>query len=394
MSVKYINNKQELGIDYDWNYIKREVNKVGIPSWVYNPTDLPLHSHKYFINMSERSAGKTTNWLILGMVMFQLYGTVIQYIRQTSEMIAPKNMDIFNTILEYDYISKITNNEYNNVYYKSRRYYFSHVDEVGNVDKVSNDYFMYCASIDKGQDLKSSYNAPKGDLIIFDEFVSKIYYPNEFVDFCDLVKTIIRDRQSPIIVMLANTIDRHNQYFNELEIYDDVQQLKQGEHKSIITDRGTRIYIELLGIKEERKKKLSIVNKLFFGFKNPQLSSITGEDWAIKNYQHIPNDNKEVHNISSKIYIYHNSKYIRLDIVTHEVLGVCLYVHWATRTYPDSIILTCEDRLDNRYIFKFGNNTLNQFLNKMLKEKRIYFATNDVGSFFDNYVRYCSKLQY
>lgn len=394
MSVKYINNKQELGIDYDWNLIKKEFNKLNIPSWVYNPTDVPLTKHKYFINMSERSAGKTTNWLLLGMVMYKLYGTVIQYVRQRADMIAPKNMDIFNTILQYKYIEKLTDGEYNCIHYSSRRYYLCHIDEHGNIDKIAQSYFMYCCSIDKGQDLKSSYNAPLGDIIIYDEFISKYYYPNEFVDFCDLVKTIIRDRQSPIIVMLANTIDRHSQYFNELEIYDDVQELRQGESKSIITDRGTHIYIELLGIKQERKNKLSIVNKLFFGFKNPQLSSITGEDWAIKNYQHIPNDEKQIHTISRNIYIYHNSKLIRLDIVTHEELGVCMYVHWATRTYDDSIILTCCDRTDNRYIFKFGTGSLNQFINKMLKEKRIYFATNDVGSFFDNYVKYCSKLQY
>lgn len=389
--MKYIDNKQELGIDYDWVLIKKRFKKLKIPDDVYNPCKIDLASFKYFINLSDRSAGKTTNWLLLGMTMNVLYGTQIQYVRQRSENITPKNTkDLFSTILTYDYVSKLTDGKYNSVTYKARRWYYCHVDDNGNVDEIANEHFMFMCSVDKGEDLKSSYNAPLGDIIIFDEFLSTYYYENEFVWFCDLVKTIIRERQSPIIVMLANTIDKHSQYFNELEIYEQVQTLAQGDNVAVTTKQGTRLYIEILGKTRNKALKRSVINKLFFGFKNPQLASITGADWQIKNYQHIPKDEVDV--IYSNIYIYHNDRYIRLDIVNNERLGTCIYVHWATKIYDDSIILTVQERTDPRYQYKFGTGRLNQLIGRAISQNRLYYATNDVGSFFDNYLKYCSKI--
>ena len=104
---------------------------------------------------------------------------------------------------------------------------------------------MMMLSIDKHLDYKSVYNCPTGDIIIFDEFIGNYYYRNEFVNFNDLLKTIIRERQSPIIVMLANVIEKNSQYFNELEIYDNIQRLHQGENEIITSERGTKIYVEI-----------------------------------------------------------------------------------------------------------------------------------------------------
>lgn len=122
---------------------------------------------------------------------------------------------------------------------------------------------MCMLSIDNAENYKSSYNAPYGDLIIFDEFIGKYYYRNEFVRFNDLLKTIIRDRQSPIIVLLANTIDKNSQYFNELEIYNTVQNMKQGDSEIITSERGTNIYVEILESGVKKQKTRSIVNTLF-----------------------------------------------------------------------------------------------------------------------------------
>lgn len=397
--MKYILNKEEYGIEYDWKKIRKEYRKLECPDDVYDPTTAPLETAKYFMENSERNVGKTTNWLLIGMVMHEMYGTIIQYIRQTENMIVPKQLkNLFDTILTYDYVSKVTNGRWNSVLYHARRYYYCNVDEEsGAIVEKSPDHFMFCASIDKAMDLKSSYNAPYGDLIIWDECIGKVYYPNEFVSFCDLVKTIIRGRRSPIIVLLANTINPHSMLYNELEIYDEVQLMHVGEHKLIETSKGTKIYVEWIGVKQEKKLKNNIINQLFFGFKNPLLGSITGDDWAIKPYQHIPelpqNDEKAYANIvSRRLYLYYNNKYVRLDIVNHYELGLCIYAHWATKTYSDSVILTTVDRFDNRYYYKLGPGDLRKFIERCFSENRIYYATNDIGSFVDAYMAYIKKL--
>ena len=394
--LKYIGGDPRYGLVYDFDKINKIYNSLGCPPDVYNPTTAPLDEAQYFVLMSERESGKTTNWILYGMIMNWEYGTTVQYVRQTEDDIAPKNSsDIFSTILDYDYIEKITHGEYNNVFYKSRRWYLCKVDDSGKITKLAEDHFMFMCSVQKQERLKSSYNAPTGDLLIFDEFVSKYYFPDEFIDLCNLTKTIFRGRRSPKIIMLANTIDRHSPYFNELEIYDEIQTLPIGEHQTIETPLGTRVYLELIGATKQRQQKRSIINRLFYGFHNPKLAAITGADWSMRNYQHIPRTDPDsdvtVTTLTNKIYIYYNRKYIRLEIVLHSELGLCMFVHWATKTYADSIICTTEERLDPRYHNKYGNGTLPRFIEKMLKENRVYYQTNDIGSFFESYYNFCTK---
>lgn len=391
---KYIQSDPRYGLVYDYDKINDVYNSLGCPQDVYNPTTAPIEDHQYIVLLSDRESGKTTNWLLYGIIMYQLYGTVIQYVRQTEDDIAPKNShDLFSVILDYDYIQQITKGKYNGVTYKSRRWYLAKYGSDGTIEDTDPNHFMFMCSVQNQQKLKSSYNSPTGDLLIFDEFVNKYYYPDEFIDLCNLTKTIFRGRRSPKIIMLANTIDRHSPYYNELEIYDELQTMLIGEHQTIETPMGTRVYVEILGATQARKQKRNIINRLFYGFRNPKLAAITGTDWSMDYYQHIPKIDDEagisVKTLTNQLYIYYNRKYIRLELVQHSELGLCCFVHWATRTYDDSIIFTIEDRLDPRYLYKFGSGTLKNLLGRLAKEKRIYFQSNDVGSFFESYWNRC-----
>lgn len=390
--LKYIDDNPELGLLYDLKLIERTFRQLDCPKDLFDPFPAMRSGCKYIVDLSERSTGKTTQWLLVGLVMYWLYGCQTQYIRDTEDMILPKSTrDLFSVILKHDYVSKLTNGEYNTITYKARRWFLAYCDEYGTVIREDSTHFCFMASVDKAEVLKSGYNAPFGDLIIFDEFIGKYYTPNQFVRFCDLTKTIIRDRISPLIVMAANTIERHSQYFNELEIYDEVQQLQVGDHKILTSQRGTKIYVDLIGIAPKRRKKRSLVNQLFYGFKNPRLASITGGDWALDPYQHIPSKSN-ARCISRQLYIYHNSKYVRLDVMEDPQLGLCIYIHWATRIYDDSIILTTVDRTDPRYQYKLGPAGIAKLIKYSQDTNRIYYATNDVGSFVKNYLNYCKKL--
>lgn len=396
----YINGKPDNGLAYDWNLIKKTYKSLNCPSEYYDPTTAPLASAKYFCELSDRSTGKTTNWILLGLCAYWLYGCQTIYVRQFSDHIAPKyTQNLWSVIIQNGYIEKLTGGVYNHITYKSRRWYLCKNNK-GDITDIDDTPCMFMCSVDKAMDLKSSANFPLGDIILYDEFIGKFYTPNEFVHFCDLVKTIIRERHSPIVVMLANTIDKHSQYFNELEVYDEVQVMHQGDHQLITTDRGTKIYVEMIGASQAKKKKRSFVNKLFFGFNSPEMAAITGDDdWAVSNYQHIPepledslDDRPDYEYLIRNVYIFHNQKYARLDIVKHKVLGIICYVHWATRVYDDSIILTCQDRQDPRYYYRFGPPRVARLIDKLNKTNGFYFASNDVGSFVTNYVKYAQKI--
>lgn len=344
MAKTFINNKEEYGLLYNYALIEKEYNKLKVPNKYYRPPFSQLNHHKYFIGLSERRTGKTTNWLLMGMVMNKLYDTKIIYVRQNRDMITPKfSMEIFAVIEQYnegEYIRKLTDGRYNSIKYDTRRYYYCEKDkETGDILSMSPTPFMFVVSVDDGMNMKSTMNVPTGDLIIFDEFIGKRYAHNEAIQFFDLCSTIIRGRLSPIIVMVANTIDLHSQYFYELEIKNKIQHMKYGSKESITTDLGTKIFVELIKIKENKEiEDRRIHNSFFFGFKNPKLTSITGgEDiWAYERVPHIPKYDREGNLIEKDeidtipIYIKINDELIKLTFYQSELLGVTLEVTKAT----------------------------------------------------------------
>ena len=395
--ISYIGNTPERGVAYDWHAIRKEMKAIGIPTDFYNPVTAPLEKAQWFVEVSERAVGKTTGWLLLGLVMFEMYGTVTIYVRSRKDMIAPKNaISLYYVVKENGYIEKITGGKWNNIIYDKRKWYLCNVDEDGNITEKCPNYCCRMVSIDESGNLKSNFNEPKGDLLLYDEFipVSERYaIPNEFVSFMDLCSTVFRLRECPKIVLLANNINKYNQYFNDLEIYERISEMQISESCIHTTDKGTKIYIEMIGTPKQFRTKKTTWNRLFAGFRKPELSSITGEStWAVHCYQHIPEteENERIDILFSKIYILYQNKYARLDIVYHERLGTCIFAHWATRTYKDSIILTNENMTDERYIFGIAHGKrLGKFLESMMKERKFYFASNDVGTFVEGYFTNC-----
>lgn len=390
--IPYINGDPKKGVKIDWALVRREYKKLGVPPDFFDPCGMPFERCKYNVIFSMRSVGKTTELLLVGLILWRLYGIQTQYIRQFESMIMPKVTKDLMTVIgddqTYGYITKITDGDYNGVVYKSRRWYLCNYDEDGKLTDMCNEHFMFMCSIDKADTLKSGYNAPLGDFIVFDEFISRVYPPDEFVVFCDLVKTIIRDRESPVITLLANTIDRESPWYHELEIYEIVRDMQQGDHLEVTTDLGTKIYVEYVSPGIKKKGVLQKLNTLFYGFKNKRLGSITGEDWAIKPKPHIPKpvDGEVLHFVIQNLYVMSHNRYVKLDIVEHPVLGLCCYVHWATKTYEDSIILTTEHITDPRYRYGLGPRKLQVLLMKLITSNKFYYASDDVASFLSTYV--------
>lgn len=390
--IRYIENDKQKGIEYDFTKLNKLFKKLKVPKNVYTPIYMPFQKSKWFVLLSERSRGKTTNLLLYGMIMYQEYGTQIQYIRQRKDHIAPKRAgELFKTILEFGYIEKITGGQYNSCIYKSKRWYFCLRDQDGNEIERDNNHFMYMLSLDEADTYKSSYNAPFGDFIIYDEFLNNRYYmQNEFVILTDLIKTIIRDRLSPLIILSANMVDKHSIYFNELDVYDDIQKLQSGENKIVTTPKGTNVYLEILSQGELTDKNKKASNRAFFGFKNPLLANITGENWAIDNYPHIIREEREV--ILNNRFIFFNNKLVKIEIVENERLGIHAILHWATNLYDDSIIYTNEEITDKRYRFRFGSSKLDRFIWSLHKQNLFFYASNDLGSFIDSYIKTVSRL--
>ena len=110
-----------IGIMYDYEMIFKLYKMLGCPEDVFDPTNTPLWLVKYVVDISSRSTGKTTNWLLIAMIMWQKYGTTPCYIRQTENMVSKSFLEkLFNVILKFKYIEVITQGEYDNIMYYAR----------------------------------------------------------------------------------------------------------------------------------------------------------------------------------------------------------------------------------------------------------------------------------
>lgn len=385
MKIEYINDNPLDGINYDFDLIRKEYKKLGCPKNVYSPLHLPFEKAKWFVTLSERSRGKTTNLLLLGMCFYKLYGTGICYLRSSEHMIVPKvSRDMFSNIISWGYVEKLTDGKYNTVIYKSRRWFYARINEEGEIEEKDLEPFCIMLAIEKNEDYKSVLET-KNDFIIFDEFIERTYYQLNFVMLCDLIKTIGRDRKSPLIFLAANTIDYNSPYFSELEIRERVQKMLQGDSDLITTPRGTKVYVEILGKKVAKaNKKQKELNKLYYGFSNPKLASITGDTtWAIDNYPHPP---KKFKTIERRRYIYYNDKYIALDICQTEDGIIFINCHFATNTYEDSIIYSLDFHADINHRYGFGNSKKDKWLFKKYEENLFTYADNSLGSMVEKYI--------
>lgn len=390
MNLEYINGNKLDGINYDFNFLRNEYKKLKCPKDVYNPCHIPFENCKWNIVLSERARGKTTNLLLFGMLIWWHYGTGICYVRSSEQMIMPKaSKDLFSNIISWGYVQKISKNKYNTIVYKSRRWYFAHVNEEGEIDLQSPDAFCIMLSIDKNEQYKSVLET-KSDFIIFDEFIERYYYPNQFILFCDLCKTILRERKSGLLLLSANTLDINTPWFNELEIREEVEKLGQGENDIITTPKGTKVFVEILGKKEPKaNRKQQIFNSLYYGFSNPKLASITGSDtWAMYNYPHTPTDFKI---LQKNHYLLYNDKLINLEICESEEGTVFVNCHLATKTYDDSVIYSLDFSTDLNHRYRFGVTMVDKFIWKKYEQNLFTYSDNSVGSLVEKYVDTCIK---
>ena len=306
-------------------------------------------------------------------------------------MIMPKHsMEMFNTILSWGYVDELTEGQYDSIVYESRRYYYVNSETREKDPKP----FLVALSLDENDLNKSSLQLPDTDLIIFDEFISRRNYSDEFPILNDTIKTVIRERDSPLIVMLANTIQLHSFWFRELTIYDYIQNMIPGERRELTTAEGTIVDFALIGNKpEEMTEHKKKHNAKFFGFPNPKLNSIRGGGWAIRVYPHPPRDPDRKILVKNR-YIRHNGYILNMELCTSEKMGAYVIVHPANEYKDDSVIYCLDIQLeDKRFKYKWGNRKIDKVYETLYKRNKWFYATNLDGTLVDDYVRNMEKIK-
>lgn len=387
--MKFIENQEKFGIQYDLNLIAKEYKKLKIPNEFDFINFNRLETNTYIIDMSERTLGKTTNYLLLAMIYNKLYGTQCAYIREKTDMIKPSNAEkLIDTIKNYKngyYLKKITDGKYNGIYYHWKKLYFCRYSEKGEREETAQEPFLYFLSIDEHETYKSTFNAPLCDFIIFDEFISKYYQYNSCYMFMDLLSTILRKRKSGKIVMLANNTNINSVWFEELTIAKQIRQLKKGNVIDVKTEKGTKISVRLMENKNIKEKESH--NNLYFGFNNPKLNAITGDNWQFTQVRHIEKDMKYEKSGKPLFIRIAPSEFLRLQFAKYNESAILLVTR-ATKIREDDVVFTMKNKEDYKNgIFKLGSKSMKNTILKLINSDSVYYATNENGADFLNYVK-------
>lgn len=353
------------------------------PDGVYAPERVDAVWNTF---ISDRSSGKTTAWLIVGLMGYIEDGTITHYVRSKEQMIRESNINkIYSVIESCGYIRKITNDKYNSIEYRRnvRGFYLVYKDSDDNTIASDTECCCKVLSIDNNDNYKSSYQCDKADFVIFDEFINAYYKSGEFVVFCDLLSTLFRKRLTGYIVMLANTINRRSEYFDELGCRDFIETAEQGD-KITYELNGTSVHVEIVGTKLDDKRKL--FNSRYFNFSNLRLNSITGAGWSIDNVPHITKKADMI--LVKNVFVHYQTNYIQLYVVKVNDYGLC--IHAVKSNAPkknDCIIYSVSDDFSNKkYVYGKGNDRFSRWLwGYMYESKKWFFATNSVGSIIKAY---------
>lgn len=340
---------------------------------------------QYYVIFGERSNGKTYDSLTRGLRNYKKTGNQFAYIRRWGEDIRAKNLsNLFSGHIENGVLQDIFNNEWNQIYYRSGKFYLEKREEDGTINR-SEEPFGYAFDLNGMEHYKST-SFPRITLIIFDEFLSRNgYLPNEFVLFQNTLSTIIRHRDNVKIFMLGNTVNQSCPYFNEMGL-THVKKQKQGTVDLYTYPNGAKVVVEYAESSYKRGGKASDV---YFAFDDPELSMITTGVWEMNIYPHL--------NIKylPKDVIYNFFIDFEGDVLHGEIISVdtgpFIFLHRKTTPIKEEdtdIVYTT--RAYEKYNYKMcltkQSDKLSLFIMKCIRENRVFYSTNEVGEVLRNYV--------
>ena len=360
-----------------------------VPSKYYRvPYNLFNTDCNYFTVLSSRAKGKTTNILIWCLLEYKYFGKTFVYYRDSHEEIKKSNLDtLFGVIKAQNYISEIFDNRYNDILVNRGKFLLVKLDENQKVIERSEDIGVAVCGT-RHEIYKSSLNTPHCTTIIYDEFIKTTTQVRSdvFFNFFDTHNTITRKRTDVKTFFVGNNIDARHEWFTNLLI--DVKKLQKGDKKMYVTSLGTKNYVEFLSDGENSFTN-TLINKLYYGFNNQKLNSITGsESWSYDYYPICPYEYENMV-IDYRYYVLWNNDIIELSFVGGDEFNYiyCRGVDFVKDGYDALFLDSTKDvKHDNEYkSFKKGSN-LYSYINRMYTWGRLYTDTPITHNIIRKYI--------
>lgn len=363
---------------------KKETEKLTLKDY-YSADKILAEGSTYNVIIGQRSNGKTYDCVSRALDEFIKTGAPSVYIRRYDESITSANIfklcgaHISNLII-------MSNGEYNNFDYKNRTFYLTYVDTTNGKVTKRSEPFLYCVGLNSWEH-KKGQDRGFVKYIIFDEFLTRDTYLNdEYAKFMNLLSSLIRDRTGTIIFMLGNTVNKFCPYFQKFKI--NMSEIKQGYIYNFKYG-ATTLSLEYCREYENTSK----VNNTYFDFPEKSLDMIKKGYWEIDSYPHLYTNKREYSSQLDMIYIHFGDIVLRWELLQDEMNNVYSFI--SPSNYDKAInsnkIFVTHDALmllDSRWCTgTIPKNKLTQYLLQTWKSNKMFFATDDVGDVFENFMK-------
>ena len=349
----------------------------------------------YYICFGERSNGKTYSILDLSLEKYRLTKTEqFAYIRRFGEDIKPKQMsELFSAHRENGRIADLFDDEWDRIIFQRGKFYLARFDEDSQSIEHEEDPIGFAFDL-AGMEHYKSISFPNVTTVIFDEFLSrKGYLPNEFELFQNTLSTIIRQRDNVKIFMLGNTVNQYCPYFKEMGL-NHVKEQKQGSI-DLYTYAGTNLQVAVEYC-ESTLKRGGKASNVYFSFDNPKLQMIVGGAWEINVYPRLP-FKYAPKDVLITFFIEFDREVLHCEILSCPTDGsLVLFIHPKTtpiKRVEDDVVY-CDypvPRWNYRMQMTHHSDRLTKLILQLIKENRVYYATNEAGEILRNYILWCNS---
>lgn len=343
----------------------------------------------YNMVIGERSNGKSYAVHEYAATEFYKNGGQLAVVRRwQDDFTGKRGATMFDGIVNSGALAKITNGEWTGIYYYSSRWLFCRYEDGKRV--VNETPFAYGFAI-TSQEHDKSTSYPNVRTILFDEFLTRnMYLPDEFVLFCNVVSTIVRQRTDVKIFMLGNTVNKYCPYFKEMGL-KHVIGMKQGTI-DVYQYGDSRLTVAVEYCKSNGSEGKP--SDFYFAFDNPKLNMITGGAWEIDIYPHCPTKYRPC-DVRYIYFIEFDTSLLQCEVIYSDG-GYFTYIHEKTTPIknPDRDMLftladTSHRRNIRRNILK-PEDKLGDKIAWFFRNSRVFYQDNDVGEVVANYLKCCA----
>ena len=305
------------------------------------------------------------------------------YLRRWDEDIRVKNaINYFNDLD----VSKITTGQYNEVEILQSKIYFSY-RENGKVTRRHHIGFVH--SLNQAERYKSQI-FPRVQYIIYEEFITDArYLPNEPEQLLEYVSTIFRERTG-VVYMVGNTISKLCPYFKAWNL-DKVLKMKTHDIAlfenvtNVLTDKGdielsVKIAVEMCGAE-------SVLSKMAFG---SSADMIVKNKWRSRTCPLLSQATRDECNLMYTLFVICKNLSFRMELLEYKGC-IFWYVKPQTKTLENMQELRIVSDKTSMYpLHTSGFNPITERearAFRLIKDKKIYYCSNSVGSDFEQVLR-------